>query len=227
MMNQLRIRRARLDDIPTLQEVIPLAYRVLGAAHISSQQIESGLIYVIGVDTQMIKDGTYYVAEIDRQIVGGGGWCKRRKLFGGDQITAPEDNEWRDPARHAAGIRGFFVHPNWARRGIGRRLLKKCERQARRANFSALELIATPMGEPMYAGFGFEVTERLEFRFPDGVVAPAARMLKPLDCAEGSLVKLAGSRRRRRLVVQWPVPNGVSLELKSKAILSPANSLLT
>jgi hypothetical protein len=39
MMNKLRIRRARLDDIPTLQELIPLAYRVLGAGHFSLRQI--------------------------------------------------------------------------------------------------------------------------------------------------------------------------------------------
>jgi hypothetical protein len=66
--NKLNIRRARLDDIPTLQELIPLAYRVLGAGHFSRQQIESGLEFVVGVDTQMIEDGTYYVAEIDEQI---------------------------------------------------------------------------------------------------------------------------------------------------------------
>ena len=31
MLNKLRLRRARLDDVPTVQELIPLAYRVLGA----------------------------------------------------------------------------------------------------------------------------------------------------------------------------------------------------
>jgi hypothetical protein len=141
----------------------------------------------------MIEDETYYVAEIDDQIVGGGGWCKRQKLFGGDQMTTAGGNEWLDPRRQPAGVRGFFVHPNWARCGIGRRLLEKCERDARRANFAALELIATPMGEPLYAGFGFEVIERLEFRFPDGVVAPAARMLKSLRWASGGLLQAAAS----------------------------------
>jgi predicted N-acetyltransferase YhbS len=88
------------------------------------------------------------------------------------------------------------VHPNWARRGIGRRLLKTCETAARKANFTALELVSTPMGEPLYAGFGFEVTERLEFRFPDGVVAPAARMLKSLHWKQ-DMLQLSASERRR------------------------------
>jgi GNAT superfamily N-acetyltransferase len=207
-LNKLRIRATRLDDRPTLQELIPLAYRILGAGHFSSQQIESGLVYVVGVDTQMIEDGTYYVAELDGQIVGGGGWCKRRKLFGGDQINEEGHDQWLDPARDPAGVRGFFVHPNWARRGIGRRLLEKCEMEARRANFRALELIATPMGEPLYAGFGFKVTERLEFRFPDGIVAPAARMVKPLHWTQDSLLQFAASEQRRLFVAQRPAPDG-------------------
>ena len=91
MMNKLRIRRAHLDDIPTLQELIPLAHRVLGAGHFSPQQIESRLVYLVGVDRQMIEDGTYDIAGIDGQIVGGGGWCRRRKLFGGDQVTTAGD----------------------------------------------------------------------------------------------------------------------------------------
>jgi hypothetical protein len=66
-----------------LQDLMSLAYRVLGATHYSPQQIESGLAYTIGVDKWMIEDATYYVAEISGQIVGGGGWSKRAKLFGG------------------------------------------------------------------------------------------------------------------------------------------------
>jgi GNAT superfamily N-acetyltransferase len=186
--NKLRIRRARLDDIPILQDLMSFAYRVLGAMHYSPQQIESGLVYMIGVDKWMIEDATYYVAEISGQIVGGGGWSKRAKLFGGDQMTTTEDNERLDPDRHPAGIRGFFVHPDWARRGIGRQLLDKCEEEARSENFRALELIATRMGEPLYVGAGFEVAERLKFRFPNGVVAPATRMRKLLRRPEDNLL---------------------------------------
>ena len=75
--------------------------------HYSPQQIESGLVYMIGVDKWMIEDATYYVAEISGQIVGGGGWSKRAKLFGGDQMTTTEDNERLDPDRHPGGIRAF------------------------------------------------------------------------------------------------------------------------
>jgi GNAT superfamily N-acetyltransferase len=80
------------------------------------------------------------------------------------------------------------VHPDWARRGIGRELLQKCEEEARRENFRALELISTRMGEPLYIGAGFEVTEQLEFCFPNGVVAPAARMRKLLRRPEDNLL---------------------------------------
>jgi len=41
-----------------------------------------------------------------------GGWSKRQTLFGGDQYAGREDS-LLDPARDAAKIRAFFVHPNW------------------------------------------------------------------------------------------------------------------
>ena len=85
---------------------------------------------------------------------------------------------------------------------------KSVKMEARRGNFRALELIATPMGEPLYAGFGFKVTERLEFRFPDGIVVPAARMVKPLHWTQDSLLQFAASEQRRLFVAQRPAPDG-------------------
>src|SRR5205085_5395002 len=116
---------------------------------------ESALVNVFGVDTQLIIDGTYYVAELDGRVVGGGGWSKRKTLYGGDQTKAAED-PLLDPETEPARIRAFFIHPDYARRGIGGRIIETCEQAAREAGFTSIELAATLPGEPLYKAFGYQ-----------------------------------------------------------------------
>jgi len=100
------------------------------------------------------------------QIAGCGGWSRFKSLYNG-HVSDPEDT--LDPAHDAAKIRAFFVHPDWARRSVGRQLLQTCEAAARRAGFQRLELIATLTGQPLYAALGFQVVEPLEMTTPDGM----------------------------------------------------------
>ena len=152
-------RPATVADIPVLEVLIPLSVRSLQAAHYSSAQMDAALGPVFGVDRQLIRDGTYFVVEDAGRIAGCGGWSKRKTLYGGDRDRAGEDaelNPQTDPAR----IRAFFVHPNWARRGIGRSLLMHCDAAALKSGFHQAELVATLTGEPLYARLGYEVVER-------------------------------------------------------------------
>jgi GNAT superfamily N-acetyltransferase len=173
-------RVAIAADIPALRELIPLAARALSVGYYTVRQTESMVRYAIGVDSQLIADGTYYVAVDDERIVGCGGWSKRTTLYGGDQMKGGADS-LLDPAVDAARIRAFFVHPDYARRGIGRRLIETCESAARAAGFGRMELGATLPGEPLYAALGYVVTERFEIALPDGEVLPCAHMVKALE----------------------------------------------
>jgi GNAT superfamily N-acetyltransferase len=175
----IQLRLATTDDIPALRELIPASVRALSEGYYTPAQIESALTYVFGVDTQLIEDGTYFVAESDAQIVGAGGWSKRETLYGGDQTKAEAD-PLVDPAQDAARIRAFYTHPNWARRGIGRRIMQACEDAARQSGFTRLELGSTLPGEPLYTAMGFHVTERGTITMPDGESLPYARMGKEL-----------------------------------------------
>ncbi len=175
----LRIRSATDGDLPSLHALIPLAVRRLSADHYTPEQIESGVRHAFGVDTQLIADGTYFVAEAERTVVGCGGWSWRRKIYGGDQVTG-EQHPPLDPATDAARIRAFFVHPDWARRGIGSAILRKCVRSAEAAGFRRLELLGTLPGEPLYRAFGFEVLEYVNHTLPDGVVVRWVRMARGL-----------------------------------------------
>ncbi len=174
------IRLAVFDDLPALRALIPSSVRALSLDHYTEAQIESAIRFVFGPDTQLIADGTYFVAEAGHEIVGCGGWSRRRTLYGGDQSKEGED-ERLDPTHEPARIRAFFVHPDWARRGIGSRLLAACVRAAREAGFHRLELMATGPGEPLYRAFGFEVVERVHPLLPDGVHVPFARMTRAIE----------------------------------------------
>jgi GNAT superfamily N-acetyltransferase len=176
-------RLAREEDIPTLEQLIPLSVRALQAAHYSPAQMEAALGPVFGVDRQLIRDGTFFVVEKDGEIIGGGGWSKRRSLFGGDHDRVgvdPELDRRHDPAH----IRAFFVHPAWARRGIGRSIVAACERAIREAGFQTVELVATLAGEPLYTSCGYAPVERYEVPMAGRLSLAVVRMTKRLKGAE-------------------------------------------
>jgi len=135
---------------------------------------------VFGVDRQIIQDGTFFVVEKDGQIVGCGGWSRRRSLFGGDHGRVELEPEL-DPQHNPARIRAFFVHPAWARRGIGRSILAACERAIRKAGFQTADLVATLTGEPLYASFGYTPVERFKVTLGDGLTLPVVRMTRRLS----------------------------------------------
>ena len=176
----IEIRLATIADIPRLRELIRDSVSLLSDRYYSSEQIASALSHVFGVDTQLILDGTYFVAEAEEQIAGCGGWSKRKTLFGGDQTKSAGIEALLDPLKDAARIRAFYVHPRWARQGVGTRILKACEEGARVAGFAQVELIATLPGEPLYSAAGYSNLGPFEIPLPDGPSLPAFRMEKPL-----------------------------------------------
>lgn len=172
-----RPRLAREEDVPVLEALIPASVLALQSAYYSVPQMKAALGSVFGVDRQLIRDGTYFVVEHQTQIVGCGGWSRRRSLYGGDLLRWEPDPEL-DPKHDAARVRAFFVHPSWARRGIGRSLMTECERAMIAAGFGAAEIVATLAGEPLYAAFGYAVVERYELAISEGPSLPVLRMTK-------------------------------------------------
>jgi GNAT superfamily N-acetyltransferase len=177
----IHIRKAIAADVPRLQEVIEASVRVLQADHYSPAQIEGALQSVYGVDSQLIADGTYLVAEItesqETEIAACGGWSKHKTLYGGDQYAGREDS-LLDPARDAAKIRAFFVHPNWARRGIGGLILEACENAAQEAGFTRLEMGATLSGVAFYQAKGYAAVENQQVPLANGESLAIVRMAK-------------------------------------------------
>ena len=178
-LDGMRLRTARPDDIPRLQDLIAASVRELSHGFYTEQQAESGLKYVFGVDSQLIADESYYVIEDEQGFVAAGGWSRRRTLYGGDQMKGADD-PLLDPLTEAARIRAFFVAPRAARRGLGRRLYEACAAAASSAGFTSLELVATMPGVPLYRALGFELGEQYSVALPDGVNLPVANMRRQL-----------------------------------------------
>jgi N-acetylglutamate synthase-like GNAT family acetyltransferase len=180
-LSPISLRLATSEDIPELEKLIEASVRILQRGDYSEAQMEGALGTVFGVDTQLIADRTYFVAVVrdgkPEQIVGCGGWSKRRTLFGSDH-GPNRTPQLLDPAQEAAKIRAFFVHPEWARRGIGTRMLNACEIAAREAGFQRFEMGATLTGVAMYAARGYHEVERIAVPLKNGASLPVVRMAK-------------------------------------------------
>lgn len=189
----IRLRLAVPQDVPVLRALIKASVRGLQTEDYTPAQIEGALATVFGVDTQLIADGTYFVAEAMTQrqrssrtsnasasessIVGCGGWSKRKTLYGSDHWTGRED-ALLDPQRDAAKIRAFFIHPDWARQGVGSKILQACEEAAHAAGFTRYEMGATLTGAKLFGAKGYMPVESISITLNNGETLPVIRMEK-------------------------------------------------
>jgi GNAT superfamily N-acetyltransferase len=178
---QFLIREATASDIAVLESLIEQSVRGLQTNDYSPEQIEGALGHALGLDRQLIADGTYFVAEVmDRSfIVGCGGWSNRKTLFGSDH-GPNRQAEFLDPKREAAKLRAIFVHPDWARKGLGSLILGHCEERACAAGFVHLEMASTLTGIPVYLRRGYRQRETIHVSLPNGASLPVVRMTKSL-----------------------------------------------
>lgn len=177
--HEVSIRSATLADVAAIEALIAASSRALALTDYSPAQIEAALLGAWGIDTELIRDGTYFAGETANGLVLCGGWSRRATAFGGDAYDRRE-SRLLEPPHEAARIRAFFVHPSWARRGLGTRLLALCEGAARTSGFTAAELVATLPGERLYAKHGYVSAGRRSYRLPGEISIDFVPMHKPL-----------------------------------------------
>ena len=192
MSANIHLRLATPEDIPVLRQLIEASVRGLQTEDYTPAQIEGALRTVFGVDSQLIADGTYIVAEATSPdlrgpefnrsntkplIVGCGGWSKRKTLYGSDHWTGRED-DLLDPRHDAAKIRAFFIHPDWARRGVGTLILEACENAARAAGFRRFEMGATLTGAKLFGVKGYVAVKPISIPLVNGESLPVIHMEK-------------------------------------------------
>jgi GNAT superfamily N-acetyltransferase len=176
------LRLATEDDIPALDALIEASVRGLQADDYTQEQIEGALGTVLGLDTQLIRDRTYFVAETvgsdgKLALAGCGGWSKRKTLFGADRGPGREP-ELLDPATEAAKVRAIFVHPEFARKGLGTLILARVEAEAAAAGFRRFEMGSTLTGVPLYRLKGYLEVERIAVQLNNGETLSVVKMVK-------------------------------------------------
>ncbi|MGF1454715.1 MAG: GNAT family N-acetyltransferase [Alphaproteobacteria bacterium] len=185
---ELSHRQALPSDLAVLRSLMDRSIRAFIGSVVDTPLLAAHFD-IMGVDTQLIEDGTYFVITLasdaggHEKIAGCGGWGRRATLFGGDH-TAGRSARLLDPSTEPARVRAMYTDPDFARRGIGRRILDLCEGAAAAEGFTRLELFATMAGEPLYAAYGFTVVERLRVPTSTGVPVAGATMAKTIERAD-------------------------------------------
>lgn len=173
-------RKARLSDVDNLERLITKSAKSINSAYYSKIEIDAALGNAWTVDRQLIIDNTYWIVEnLEGLVVGCGGWSKRKLLFGENDALHSSDNELI-PGVDSARIRAFFVHPDFTRMGIGKRLLEKCELEAKSFGFDSLELVATLSGEKLYSSNGYTPNKAYDIDLGNGITNKVVSMYKSL-----------------------------------------------
>jgi GNAT superfamily N-acetyltransferase len=187
------IRVATMEDVPALLELVEASVRGLQKDDYSPSQIDASIVSAFGVDRQLIEDETYFVVTLDdaqETLVACGGWSYRGTLCGSDAMHvthggAARDASVLDAAKDYAKIRAIFVHPAWARRGLGSLVLAHSEEAARAAGFTRFEMGSTLTGVPLYSLKGYVEQIRSRLPLPNGEELTIVRMNKSVLGGKG------------------------------------------
>ena len=178
-MGRFRLRVATAEDAAGIREVIEASVRGLQAGDYSADQIEASLKTVFTIDSQLIADGTYFVAlSDDGEMAGCGGWSKRKTLYGGDSQVEEIVPELLDPVVDAAKVRAIFVHPRFARMGLGSVILGAAEGAALAAGFKRFEMGSTLTGVALYSLKGYVEVDRVAVPVGQDETIEVVRMVK-------------------------------------------------
>jgi GNAT superfamily N-acetyltransferase len=184
-MDKFYLRVAGEDDVAAIRELIQASVRGLQVADYSLAQREGALSTVFTVDSQLIADGTYFVAIAAGGVMAGcGGWSFRKTLYGGDHQMEKIAPERLDAQKDAAKIRAIFVHPDFARMGLGSMILTTAEEAAKAAGFSRFEMGSTLTGVALYERKGYQEIERRKVPVGGEESIAVVRMVK--DSSESS-----------------------------------------
>jgi len=185
--SQFSLRLATEDDIPALRALVEASVRGLHADDYTQAQIEGALGTALGVDSQLIRDRTFFIADAPADAADGpmtmagcGGWSNRKTLFGDDRRPGREP-DLLDPAMDAARIRAIFVHPAYARQGLGSLILARVEAEAVNAGFRRFEMGSTLTGVKLYRLRGYREVGRIDVPLANGEVVAVVKMVKRVE----------------------------------------------
>lgn len=161
------MRPAVIADAAAVGQVLRASYPALMRDAYPADLLARALPPMTRPNPRLLGSGSYYLAEADGEPVGCGGWSAEAP---GSTATEPG----------VAHIRHFATAAGWTGRGVGKRLYRRCEEDARAAGMTRFECFSSRNGEPFYAALGFERIEPLDVEMADGLRFPSVRMGRPI-----------------------------------------------
>lgn len=159
------VRNASLEDGDGITTLLGMSYPTLMHGSYEDSILNTALPMMTVAQPVLLRSDSYYVAETATgTFVGCGGWTKER----------PGDSEILAGVAH---IRHFGVHPEWARRGVGRAIYARCCKDATAAGLEKFECYSSINGEVFYAALGFKRLEEIVVEMPDGGSFPSVHMI--------------------------------------------------
>ncbi|KAJ9501310.1 hypothetical protein H2202_003104 [Exophiala xenobiotica] len=184
LQSHFRLRPASPADLPALNALISASTTRFCSTAYTPSQIRT----MIGQATanrydSLISNSTYYVAcpaDNPALIIASGGWSPRRTVYYAWGSTTAAEYEQFNPEEDPAWIRGVYVHPEYARRGLARRVVRECEAAASRAipKFTRYTLSSTMNAVPFYQACGYRAVEEHEVGVQGGETMKVSMMEK-------------------------------------------------
>jgi GNAT superfamily N-acetyltransferase len=168
----ITIRTADRSDRDALRALQALSLRTLAAPYYDSAALEAFIAMGTMYDA-LLDDGTFFAVHDGAVLIGCGGWSSRipdYAKFTKDAVPGQED----------ATVRSVFVHPDWVRRGIGRRIMEKVEADIARAGFDQASLLSAFSGVPLYRRLGWRSGDAVTLELPGGFKLAGIEMHKRL-----------------------------------------------
>jgi GNAT superfamily N-acetyltransferase len=138
------IRAATPEDAPELVRLAGILYESMGLEVDATAWRDSA----IAAARRSIEEGraAFFVAKQGKhgRIVACGGVSLWQRMPGPS-----------NPSGRAAYVQWMVTQPEYRRRGLARRIFKELMSWVREQGVSAIDLHATPEGEPLYRSFGF------------------------------------------------------------------------
>ncbi len=154
------IREAVASDADAIQALHNHSFERLCPSHYSPAQMRAAAETFTPLDYHLLTSGGYYVTETAGRLIGSGGW-------GRDE---------RDAA--LAHVRAVYVHPEFLRKGVGRRLVAVAEARGKQAGCNAFAANSSLNAVAFYAALGYRVISERVLTLKGDVAFPIVRMEK-------------------------------------------------
>lgn len=172
MKSGITIRTADRSDRDVVRALQALSLRTLAAPYYDIDALEAFIAMGTMYDA-LLDEGTFFTVYHGTTLIGCGGWSSGipdYAKFAKDAVPEQKD----------ATVRSVFVHPDWGRRGIGRRIMEKVEDDIARAGFDQARLLAALSGVLLYRRLGWRNGDAVTLKLPGGFKLAGIEMHKHL-----------------------------------------------